>query len=817
MNNRFSFFYSLFVVSIISSVLLVFYSTDRAYQSSKETVTESQVHSKVTTTVVTAGEDLSVNPTAVDLNNGALDVVELPRPNRFAEQLLKNFEDATVVESIESLESDEILLKKEILLTEMKYPLITREIRYSYDESTETWVPVDGKAFVSDQVIVSLKDASDSHALEGIIDSIDAEIIHSLDGGSTFLLHFRNRSIERYENTLSALRYAAALEFVEPNYLKFPAYVPNDPYFQELWALNNSGNVGGVVDADIDAVEAWDITRGSPNVVVAVVDSGVDVSHPDLLQNISINALEVFDGLDNDGNGFVDDVYGWNFADFGSGSPQVDDTVDSHGSHVAGTIAATGSNQTGIVGVAPNVKILPVKVLSDFGGFVSDYVRGLDYVITMGAKIVNISLGGPSYSRSEENAINRLEAAGVLVVVASGNDGLNLAFNEDYPTNFTNDNIIGVLATDRRDRYATYSNFGIHVDVGAPGSDIISTIGGGTYEYYSGTSMAAPHVAGVAALIHSVNPGLNAVQLKTVLMNTADPLPTLANRCISGGRVNAYSAVVSVAGNMLVPSGSQVALKSLANNLWVTPDPNFSFTLLANAPVVGANQLFYVHVTPEGDYALKAFANGQYVTSELAGQEPLIANRTVIGDWEKFTPIAQGGGNFAFRAKANGKFVTAESRGALPLIANRDQPALWELFEVEPILPLVPGNQVVLRTAAGNQRVSIDQSGVLQILTVPNASSTRFTVGLTVDGHISLRSAANNAYVAAESAGNAPLVANRPSVGEWEQFVALYHSGNQIKLLSKINGKYVQIDGLGRLIASGADLGSAAVFSYENL
>jgi subtilisin family serine protease len=812
MNTRFSLFYSFFVGLIVASLLVVFYSTDRAYRGAQMTSDSDGTPGKVTTTIASGqavSSDISEDGSPADRS-----VDDPVRSNRFAQQLLDGFAEATVVETVESLEGDDILLKKEILATEMKYPLITREIRYRFDAEQDSWVPVEGKAYVSDQVIVSLKEPNDALALNGILDGIDAEIVQSLESGSTYLLRFRNRSIERYENMLRTLRLAASLEFAEPNYLKFPAFVPNDIYFGEMWGLNNSGNTGGVADADIDAVEAWDITRGSPAVVVAVVDTGVDITHPDLQQNIYFNPNEVLDGIDNDGNGLVDDINGWNFTASGNGNAQVNDTSDSHGTHVAGTIAATGSNQMGVTGVAPLVKILPVKVLSDYGGFISDYVRGLDYVVSMGAKIVNISLGGPTYSRAEENAIARLEAAGVLVVVASGNDGYDLGFYEDYPTNFPNENILAVLATNSRDQFATYSNYGYHVDVGAPGSDILSTIAGGVYEYYSGTSMAAPHVAGVASLVQSVNPGLNAVQIKSAIMSTVDPLPSLTGLCISGGRVNAFNAVLASAGSLFVPSGSQVSIKSMANDQWVTPLASNSHVLMASASSVGANQLYYVTITEDGDYALRAFSNGLYVTVEQGEFAPLAATRSSIGARERFTPVDQGFGVLAFEANANGLYVSAEDAGRSPLVANRASPALWEQFRVEPYLPLTPGTQAVMRWTGNDNLVAIDATGFVQTGKTENTNNAIFNVGITVDGYITLQSAVSGFFVTAENLGRDPLIANRVSVGNWEQFIALYHGPNQIKLMARANEKYVQVDGFGRLVASSSDLNNAAVFSF---
>ncbi|MGB3493119.1 MAG: S8 family peptidase [Elainellaceae cyanobacterium] len=315
-----------------------------------------------------------------------------------------------------------------------------------------------------------------------------------------------------------------------------------DPDFSELWGLDNQGQTGGTVDADIDATEAWDISTGQ-DVVVAVIDSGVDYTHPDLAQNMWVNTGETpNNGIDDDGNGFVDDYYGYDFAN--DDSDPFDD--DGHGTHVAGTIAAVGDNDIGVVGVAPNAKIMALKFLDASGfGETFDAIQAIEYAILMGADISNNSWGGSFYSAALEDAIAAANDAGQLFVTAAGNSSSNNNIFPSYPANYDFDNVISVASTDANDELSWFSNVGsTSVDLAAPGSDIYSTIPGGGYASFNGTSMASPHVAGVAALLLAQNPDLTASEIKQKILDSVDPLDALDGLTASGGRLNAYNALV---------------------------------------------------------------------------------------------------------------------------------------------------------------------------------------------------------------------------------------------------------------------------------
>ncbi len=503
------------------------------------------------------------------------------------------------------------------------------------------------------------------------------------------------------------------VEYAEPNYIVRMSATPDDTYFGDLWGLHNTGQTGGTPDADIDAPEAWDLTTGSPDVVIAVIDTGVAYDHPDLVDNIWSNAGETSctDGIDNDGNGYIDDCRGWDF--IGNDNDPMD--YNGHGTHVAGTIAAAGNNNRGISGVMWQAKIMPLRFLGVNGtGTTADAVSAILYANAKGAHVINNSWGGSGYSQTLKDAI---DASNAVIVCAAGNSGKSDDSSPFYPASYSSSNVIAVAATNQDDELASYSNYGGNsVDLAAPGSSIYSDVPvlslgapvvlfgeedfesatgtlpllgwakGGThstwadtagagfsgtnsledspganyanntaswagyltpvtsvkdniytlyftwkgaledhfdylainysadgsvwdwvdyrtgttggvfiadsteeftdiaemydqfhvgfglssdptvtdegvyldnvkltrtpiaisdysYAYYSGTSMAAPHVSGVAGLIKSLKPELTNLQIKAAMLNSADSLPSLAGKVSTGGRLNAYRAI----------------------------------------------------------------------------------------------------------------------------------------------------------------------------------------------------------------------------------------------------------------------------------
>ena len=350
------------------------------------------------------------------------------------------------------------------------------------------------------------------------------------------------------EAALELLHGRDGVLYAEPNYRIQVSAVPDDPRFGELWGLNNEGQSGGAIDADIDAPEAWDAVVGSGDTVVAVIDTGVDYNHPDLMANMWVNPGEIpGDNIDNDGNGFVDDVHGYDFAN--NDSNPMDD--HNHGTHVAGTIAAVGNNGIGVTGVNWNAKIMALKFLNSQGnGDTDDAIEALNYAVAMGAKISNNSWGfSGSFAQSLYDAIAAARDADHVFVAAAGNGsvwgfGINNDVNPFYPASYDLENIISVAAVDRTDSKPLFSNYGaITVDLAAPGVDILSTIRNSGYGLSTGTSMASPHVAGVVALVRDAHPDWSYARTINQILQTVDPISAMAGITTTGGRLNAAAAV----------------------------------------------------------------------------------------------------------------------------------------------------------------------------------------------------------------------------------------------------------------------------------
>jgi hypothetical protein len=348
------------------------------------------------------------------------------------------------------------------------------------------------------------------------------------------------------KRVIEALSKNPNVLYAEPDYelraLELDA-VPNDTQFGSQWGLHNTGQSGGTVDADADGPEAWNLRTAGAG-IVAVIDTGTDYTHPDLAANIWTNAGETpGDGIDNDGNGYVDDVHGYDFCN-NDGDPMDD---HGHGTHTAGTVGAVGNNGEGVAGVCWTVKIMPLKFLDSGGsGSTSDAVSCLQYATQMGARVSSNSYGGGGYLQTFQDALVAAGAAGAVFVAAAGNDyGENNDVTPHYPSSYPASNVISVAATDRYDGLASFSNYGpTSVDLGAPGQDIISTAWPGQgYTNKSGTSMATPHVAGAAALLQGRLGNMTPASVVGYLLGGADPLPSLAGKCVSGGRLNLYNSL----------------------------------------------------------------------------------------------------------------------------------------------------------------------------------------------------------------------------------------------------------------------------------
>ncbi|PKM94156.1 MAG: hypothetical protein CVU84_11890 [Firmicutes bacterium HGW-Firmicutes-1] len=388
--------------------------------------------------------------------------------------------------------------------------------------------------YATDRVIVKFKEVASTNDIETTTKSISGIKVKKKLKSNIEVVMIENDAT--VEEVISELQKNENVEYAEPDYWCEIDSQVDDPFFSNLWGLENDS------DFDIDAEAAWDITMGSQGVVVAIIDEGVDVNHPDLIDNIWINPNEIpNDGIDNDGNGYIDDINGWDF--FNNDASVYDAGGDYHGTHVAGTIAAKGNNGIGITGVAPNVKIMSLKFVGPYGGYTSDAIEAIDYANMMGVKIANNSWGIGFYSQSLREAIDNYNG---VIIASAGNNGVDTDVMPNYPASYDSQNVISVAAVDSTGNLSGFSNYGINsVDLAAPGSYIYSTLPGGIYEYGSGTSMAVPHVSGVAGLLLSTNPSLSAIEICDIIKQSTNTYASLEGKVATGGLLNAYQALSS--------------------------------------------------------------------------------------------------------------------------------------------------------------------------------------------------------------------------------------------------------------------------------
>ena len=414
-------------------------------------------------------------------------------------------------------------------------------------------------------------------------------------------------------NAIEALRARADVIYAEPNFIRKASDVPNDPRYPQMWGLNNTGQAAtfggnpGTPGNDIRAEQAWNITKGSRSVVVGVVDSGIDINHEDLRDNIWVNPGEVAgNGIDDDGNGFIDDINGWDFAhndatvfDYTEPTfpppPSYTGDFDDHGTHVAGTIGASGNNALGVAGVNWQVSLMSLKFLTGPGfGSTAHLLNALAYAKAMrqlwqssggtkGAniRVLNNSYGGFQQSQAELDAIRALSDAGILFVVSAGNEGLFNDLFPVYPANYISPNLISVAASGGGGAKTFFSNFGeATVNVSAPGEFILSTTPKNTYDFSNGTSMAAPHVSGTAALVCAQSPNITMQKLRAVLMYSGYVSWQHINVYpISTGRtVDAIKALQSVTSPDVTPPGTISNLTAHISDTYPNYSLNWSAT-----------------------------------------------------------------------------------------------------------------------------------------------------------------------------------------------------------------------------------------------
>lgn len=421
------------------------------------------------------------------------------------------------------------------------YPNLNLEDAIS-EEMAQVRIAPDGEHFRPGRLLLTYR-ATRPTQFEALRDEYGLELMRHFDNLNGEIVRLRDpaETLPVYQR----LKHDPRVATVELDGLVYSAL--NDLQ----WNFQNDGQRGGSEDADVDGPEAWQITTDCTGVVVAIIDTGLDVRHPDLEFNIWENKGEsgekATNGIDDDGNGFIDDSGGWNFRD---GTNQPLDCI-GHGTHVAGIIGAQGNTPEGVVGVCHDVQLMPIKALGYMIGFTSDIVEAFAYAVDQGAQVINASFSSAKSSELLDRVLEDAYEKSVIVVAAAGNDGMDIDDSEvavgSGESLGDSSNLIMVAATDRNDLLADYSNYGLKsVQLAAPGTSIYSTFPNASYRSVSGTSMAVPHVVGAAAMLLTQRPCLTPSEVRDILMNTTDPIDNLRSSVVSGGRLNLHTMLTDL-------------------------------------------------------------------------------------------------------------------------------------------------------------------------------------------------------------------------------------------------------------------------------
>ncbi|WP_243420781.1 S8 family serine peptidase [Micromonospora globispora] len=532
---------------------------------------------------------------------------------------------------------------------------------------------------------------------------------------------------------------------------------PDVAYVEQVHRFSVSGTQSSPPSWGLDRIDqttpvlnrSYTYPATGAGVTAYIVDTGIDISH------------EEFGGRAS---------YGYDFVDGDS----VADDCEGHGTHVAGTVGGS------TYGVAKDVKLVGVRVLDCAGGGTSDkLIAAIDWVTANAAKpaVVNLSLGFGGVVQSVDDAINRSIAAGLTYAVAAGNEHTNACLSSpgDVPGAIT------VGATDHLDFRAAFSNYGSCLDVFAPGVNIPSAIGESTgTAVESGTSMAAPHVAGAAALLLSANPDWTPSDVRDAIV--ADGIAGAVHDARSSMNRLLHVGATSVA-------RSSYGLKARVNGRFVTADSAGTLPLIAKGAALGPWEKFDVVDTGDGFVALLAKVNGKYVTAPSSGTSPLIASKTTIGAAEKFTLVYNTDGSVSLKANSNGKYVMAENYGKLPLIAKAASIGSWERFDFA-----APPPTVSIKASANGKFVMAENYGKLPLIAKSTAvgSWEKFELVDAGSGYLALRAKVNNRFVTAENAGAVSLIARSSAVGAWEKFSVLdYNTDGTLWFVADVNGKVV--------------------------
>lgn len=553
--------------------------------------------------------------------------------NEISKEEEKRFPGAKVVSSAEvGGPGAGQVTRVRILETDFKYPYLrTEEV---VDQASGQ--VISREEMVANHVLVTLQDGEDPGALIAALGGTDIQLERVSPDAPLYRLHLGAATLEAVPTALDALDDKGSMvQMAEPDFLRQSLLAPNDPKYVDgtLWGLNQ------ISDADIDAPEGWDTRTSAGNLIVAVVDTGIRYTHQDLAANMWRNPNEIAgNGVDDDANGFVDDVYGCNA--YGRNGNPMDD--NGHGSHCSGTIGGVGNNGVGVTGVAWGVKLMGCKFLSSTGsGTDSDAITCIDYARLKGAKVLSCSWGGGGYGASMSAAIDRARAAGVILVAAAGNESSNNDAIASYPANYPQDNVVSVAATTRTDGLASFSNYGsTTVDLAAPGDGIYSSVSSSdsAYAVYSGTSMATPHVSGVLALLAAQYPADAYVSLIQRLMNGTDAVSALAGK-IRSGRLNLAKALGATNNPTPVrPVNDNFASgTSLTGSSWTSAGSNINGTSESGEPShasqAPAKSVWYLWTAPSSGSVTVGTAGSAFDTvlavytgSSVGALTPVAAN-----------------------------------------------------------------------------------------------------------------------------------------------------------------------------------------------
>jgi len=548
---------------------------------------------------------------------------------------------------------------------------------------------VEGRQVVANEVLVKFHASATAGSIAQAEQDEDVDSDEEVGGIGVRLFHSRGKDVS---TLLTELKARSDVAYVEPNYIIHADLIPNDPSFSSLWGLRNTGQViGGVAGtpgADISATAAWDITTGSRANVVAVVDTGIDYTHPDLSANIWSAPASFTVTIGGQNITCAAGTHGFN-AITNTCDP-LDD--NNHGSHCSGTIGAVGNNGVGVAGVNWTASIMGAKFLNSGGsGTTAGAINAIEFTIqakqifgsAANVRVLSNSWGGGGFSQALLDEINRANTNNMLFVAAAGNNGSNNDTVPFYPAGYNAPNVVAVAATDNRDQIASFSNFGAaSVDLGAPGVNVLSTTIGNTYSFFSGTSMATPHVSGAAALVLSVC-SLDTAALKSNLLNNVDPIPSLSGITVTGGRLNVNKAI-------------------LACNS--PPPPDFSLSASPSSQTVapGAGTSYTATVTPSGGFT---------------GTVTFSASGLPAGAGASFNPASvAGSGSSAMTVTTSG----TTPPGSYPLTITGTSGSLVHTASVTLIvssatgdfsISAAPSSQTVTRKASASYTVTVTPSG----------------------------------------------------------------------------------------------------------